>query len=818
MPESTPGPLDGIRVLDLATPLAEATGRVFADLGAEVIKVEPPGGCAARRTPPFEDGREDDPEGSLFWRAWGLGKASVVLDLEATADRESFLDLVRGADVLVESDTPGVMEARGLGFEALRRENPSLLYVSVTPFGQTGPEATSPATDLTLASAGGLVNLQGDKDRPPVPIGHPEASHHGAVQGAADAMLALLSRNKDGRGQHLDVSTHAAMVWTLLFAEAFPVLLGENQPASGENRAQPQELLPGVVIPDKAACKDGFLVMTLVLGEVGAKSFGGMMRWAAECGGLDDDLAGHDWAVMFELLGQGKLTPPDMARGFEQFVAFLKTRTKGEVQQRALENKWLIGPAWTAADLQADRQLAARDYWREVAGTTHPGPFARLSETPVQYRRPAPTLGQDQALVSSARRSPALPAQPSAPRAQLFEGLKVADFSWVGALPLVSKDLANLGATVVRIESEKHVDPVRMIPPWTDGIPNISTGYVMANFNQSKLGLALDLGTPEGRAVALELVDWADVVTESFTPGSAAKLGLDYETLRKRKPDLVMISSCMRGQTGPEAAYTAFGLQGAGLAGFVAVTGWPDRVPSGPWGAYTDFIAPRYSLCALAAALLHREKTGQGQYIDFSQVEAAIHFLEPMVLDYTVNGRIADRAGHDSQRACPNGVFATEGVERYVAISVEGPEQWAALRSALPELTGFDDPELEPLAGRLTRKAELDAELARVCAGKEPFALAEGLRRAGVPAYIVARGTDLLEDPQLLDRGFFVELDHPRIGRVRFDGAVTRFSATPARPTWAGPTIGQHTFEVLQDVLGYDEARIAELAEAGALT
>jgi crotonobetainyl-CoA:carnitine CoA-transferase CaiB-like acyl-CoA transferase len=813
----TPGPLDGIRVLDLATPLAEASGRVLADLGAEVIKVEPPGGCAARFTAPFVDGEQGNPEGSLFWKAWGLGKRSVVLDLESRADRGKLLRLARGADVFVESFTPGTLEALGLGADALCAENPTLVYVSITPFGQTGPEAKHPATDLTLGAAGGLLDLQGDGDRPPVPVGYPESSCHGAVQAAADAVLALYSRERDGRGQHLDASMQAAMVWTLLFATGYSALLGENKPGAGEGRGSPTELLPGVAIPDRARLKDGFAVMTLVLGEVGARSFGKMMAWAAESGGLDDDLAPLDWTIFFQLLGEGKLAPADIARGFDQFVAFLGTCTKAEIQQRAVAEAWLVGPAWTTADLLADPQLAARDYWTEVGDVIHPGAFARLSRTPIRYRRPAPALGADQALVDDEARSPSVPAgATAAPRTALLEGLKVADFSWVGAGPLVSKDLANLGAQVVHVESEKHVDPLRIIPPWVGGVPNVNTGHVAANFNQSKLGLALDLATEAGREVAYRLVDWADVVVESFTPGTASKLGLDYETLRQRKPDLVMLSSCMRGQTGPEAQYTGFGLQGAGLAGFVAVTGWSDRLPSGPWGAYTDFIAPRFSIAALGAALHHRDRTGEGQYIDLSQIEAAMHFLEPMVLDYTVNGRITPLRGLESDRACPHGVFAADGVHRYVAIAVETESQWRALKGCVPafaEVSGAD-----ALGERRARKAEIEATLAAWCRYQEPFAVSRALREAGVPAYVVMRGTDLHEDPQLRHRAFFTELDHPRIGKCRYDGPVTRFSATPTRPHRAGPTIGQDSFQVLSELLGYSEEEIAELAAADLLT
>jgi crotonobetainyl-CoA:carnitine CoA-transferase CaiB-like acyl-CoA transferase len=813
-----PGALSGIRVIDLCTPLAEATGRVLADLGAEVIKVEPPGGCAARFTVPFEKGREGDVEGSLFWRAYGVGKKSVVLDTKDSSDRDKLLELVKGADIFLESSTPGEMKAQGLDHEALCAINPTLLYVSVSPFGQTGPNALQPATDLTLSAAGGLMNLQGDKDRPPVPVGYAEASHHGAVQAAADVTSALYSRHRDGRGQHLDVSCQAAMAWTLLFSTGYPIMIGEDQPASGAKRSEKQELLPGVVVPVHARCKDGFVVMTLVLGEVGAKSFGSMMQWANEFDAIDQDLAEHDWTGMFDLLMGGKITPPDIQRAFDQFIAFLSARTKSEIQQRAVEGKWLIGPAWTTADLLGDAQLAARDYFTDVGGDLHPGAFVRMSQTPIQLAA-APTLGRDQALVAGATRKPNVPKKLSAtPRAKIFEGLKVADFAWVAALPLVSKDLANMGATVVKVESETHLDPLRMLPPWKDMIPNVDTSYAPANYNQSKLGLALDLSLDAAREVALRLVDWADVVTESFTAGSAKRLGLDYETLRKRKPDLIMISSCMRGQTGPEAAYTGFGMQGAGLAGFVGLTGWPDRMPSGPWGAYTDFIAPRFALAALAAALHHRDQTGEGQYIDQSQIESALQYISPALLEYTVNGRIAGLGGHDSQRACPHAVFATEGTQRYIAIAAETTEQWHALRAQVPGLSEFSASELDALSARIDHKSQLEAPIAVWCADQEPFALADQLRKAGVPAYVVMRSSDLLEDPQLLAREHFIELEHSQLGRQRFDGPVTKFSGTPVVPRHAGPTIGENTFDVLTEVLGMSDDEVAELAATGALS
>jgi crotonobetainyl-CoA:carnitine CoA-transferase CaiB-like acyl-CoA transferase len=798
-----PQSLAGIRVLDLATPAAELAGRVFADLGAEVLKIEPPGGCASRRTPPFAKGREGDPEGSLYWRAYGLGKKSLVLDLERAEGRARFRELARGADVLIESFTPGTLDALGLGYEALARENPALVYASVTPFGQRGPEAKSPATDLTLAAAGGLLNLQGDRDRAPVPIGWPETSHHGAVQAAADALLALLERRRTGLGQHLDSSMQAAVVWTLLFSTGHSTLYGEDVPGWGEKRGDPPpQLLPGLVIPNMARCKDGFVAMTLVLGEVGARSFGSLMRFAAEHGALAPDIAEKDWSQWLQLLGGGKLAPPDIVRGFDQLVAFLGTRTKAELHERSVKDRWLIAPALSAPDLLSDRQLDSRGYWVRVGDALHPGPFAKLTRTPIRVERAAPRLGADQSLAAAPKQRPHVPAGAKQPRTTLLDGLKVADFSWVGAGPLVSKDLANLGATVVHVESDKKVDPLRYIPPWKDRMPNPATGHTPANFNQSKLGLALDLAHPEARAVAHRLVDWADVVIESFTPGTAEKMGLDWATLSAKKPGLVMLSSCMRGQTGPERRYTAFGLQGAALAGFVGVTGYPDRMPSGPWGAYTDFIAPRFSIAALAAALHHKDETGEGQYIDLAQAEAAIHFLAPLVLDYQVNGRVAGLAGHRSERARPHGVYRAAGKERFVAVAVETDAQWDALRALVPALESRDD----------------DAPLAAWLLGEEPFAAAERLRRAGVPAYVVLRATDLHQDPQLLSRDFYVRLDHPRVGPALYDGPVTLFSATPAVIQRAGPAVGQDTFEVMTGILGYGDEEVAELAAAGVLS
>lgn len=821
------GPLEGIRVLDLSTPLAEATGRVLADLGAEVIKIEPPGGCEARFAPPFvgprQDPREGDPEASLFWQAFGLGKRSVVLDIDDAEAREQFLALVAGADILIESFTPGVMAAKGLGADALCLQNPMLLYVSVSPFGQAGPYAKHPATDLTLAAAGGLLNLQGDGDREPIPVGLPETAHLGAVQAAADVLSALYARNRTGHGQHLDSSIQAAVLWSLLFVTDYAAT-GEDPPGFDDTRSgrtASQNIVPGLPLPVVEPCKDGYVVMTLVLGTQGAFGFNAAMNWIGDQGGLDADLMEIDWMTWIEQVMEGSLTLDTARRGLDQFLAFLRTMTKAEIHERAVAQKWLIAPINLTPDLISDPQLNARDFWIELAGRKHPGPFARLSETPIRYERPAPRLGQDQALLESTKREPHPPTVPepssTSSRSQIFEGLNVADFSWIAAGPLITKDLANLGATVLRVETENRVDTLRFLPPWI-GPPGTTTGHTAANMNQSKLGIAIDFTTKAGLEVAHRMVEWADVVVENFTPGTAERLKLDYETLREINPDIVMLYTCMRGQTGPERKHTGFGVQGAALAGLAGVTGWPDRKPSLPWGAYTDFISPRYSLAALCAALHHRDRTGQGQCIDVSQVESAIHYLAPTILDYQESGRVLDRAGMTSEWGCPHGVYRTSETERFVAIETRSPEQWRALCGLVPALAQFSGDEFDSIEARLIRREEIDEALNCWCADQNSFEVANRLREAGVPAYASIRATDFHADAQLAARGFFIELEHGGFGKSLFDGAVTIFSDMPSRPTRAGPLIGEHTFKVMKEVLGYTDDEISEIASTGALT
>ncbi len=395
--------------------------------------------------------------------------------------------------------------------------------------------------------------------------------------------------------------------------------------------------------------------------------------------------------------------------------------------------------------------------------------------------------------------------------------VKVLDFAWVMAGPSATRALADYGAVVVRVESTRHVDTARTMAPFFGGKPGPEGSVLFQNLNAGKLGVTLDLTQTAGREVALDLVRWADVVVESFSPGTMPGWGLDYEALREAKPDIIMLSTCLMGQTGPLARFAGFGSLAAAIAGFYEITGWPDRPPAGPFGAYTDTVAPRFTAVAILAALDHRRRTGQGQYIDQSQGESTLHFLGPALLDYVVNSRVQGRTGNGDSTMAPHGVYPAAGDDRWVAVAVTNDEQWRALCEVMarPELA--DDERFATAEARLTRQDELDAIVSAWTDERDPHEAEATLQARGVPASAVQTSGDLFADPQLAQRGHFVEVEHPTHGPITLEGSRFRLSRTPARVERSGPTFGRDNQYVLETILGYSQERIAELAAAGVL-
>ncbi|HLZ70190.1 MAG TPA: CoA transferase [Dehalococcoidia bacterium] len=395
-------------------------------------------------------------------------------------------------------------------------------------------------------------------------------------------------------------------------------------------------------------------------------------------------------------------------------------------------------------------------------------------------------------------------------------GLKVLDFTWVMAGPAATRYLADYGATVVKVESATKIETGRTLGPAWQGNPDPETSAFMADNNAGKLGVTLNIRTESGQALARKLVQWADVVCEAFTPKVMRSCGLDYAALQRISPGLIMLSTSLNGLTGPYAQVAGYGTLGAALAGFAPFVEWPDRAPAGPFSAYTDYVAPKFAVAALLAALEHRRLTGEGQHLDMAQSEASIHFLGEAVLEFTANGRVWPPAGNSDRLLCPNGGYPAAGDDRWVALSVGSEQQWQALaRLAGPALAG--DARFATAEGRRRNEAALDAAIAAWTASQPPRELEAALQAAGVPASEVVTIAGAFEEPQLEARQHFIKVAHPVLGECFVENSRTKMLGTPAQITRANATLGEHTDYVLRELLGLGDDEIIEAVASGAV-
>ncbi|MDY7033475.1 MAG: CoA transferase [Thermodesulfobacteriota bacterium] len=811
------------RVLDLTDEKGFLCGRIFAELGAEVIKVEPPGGDPARNKGPFYADTQD-PEKSLFWFAYNAGKKGITLDIRSQEGKDILRRLVKGADFLIESFTPGHMEDLGLGYGDLEKINPRLIMTSITPFGQTGPYAHWTGPDIVPWALGGYMWMSGEPERAPLRISHPPQVYlHAGAMACVGSLMALFHRNRTGQGQHVDLSAQQCPVWMLTHTYSYWDLMKVNLTRQGGWRQFGQ-----IRIKTLWPCKDGHITFLFLGGLIGAKGQRRLVELMKQDGMAPDWLIDFDWDSFDAFTATDEKLSPIT----DIFGKFFKTKTKAELLKEAVHSGIMLAPVNTVHDVLQDPHLKARDFWVEVehrelgATITYPGPPCKMSETPWIVRGRAPLIGEhneeicgkehglsDNEVVTPKQNG----GHPGVEKNGPLDGIHILDFTSTVLGPTVTRYLADHGATVIKVESMAHPETLRLATPYAGNDPNINKSGYFAVYNASKLSLTLNMQKPKAREVARKLVEWADIVTESFVPGVMEKWGLSYQDVKKIKPNIIMASTCLQGQTGPYSGHRGYGQMVSAMAGWFELTGWPDSEPVGPYSAYTDWVDWNYLLLSILSALDYRDRTGKGQYIDQSQYESGLNFLVPAILDYTVNNRIAGRMGNRDPYAAPHGAYRCLGEDRWCVIAVSNDDEWTSFCEVTENPDWIKDPRFSGQEARKKNEDELDRLVEQWTTQRHPEDIMKMMQEKGVAAAVVQNAEDLFRDPQLQHRNHFVTLNHAEMGPHCVGSSVFKLSKCPNAPTSPAPLLGEHNEYVLKDILELSDDEIGDLVAEGVL-
>ena len=399
---------------------------------------------------------------------------------------------------------------------------------------------------------------------------------------------------------------------------------------------------------------------------------------------------------------------------------------------------------------------------------------------------------------------------------QSLKGVKVVEFAAFAAGPAVGKHLADHGATVVHIESRARLDGFRAhYPPYKDNIHGLNRSGLFALCNNDKLDITLNLKkAPQATELAKRIVAWSDVVIENFSPGTMARLGLDYQSLKQIKPDLVMLSSSNLGQTGPHAHHAGFGSQLSSLAGFTHLTGYPDGSPQILYGPYIDYIAVAYGAVAILAALDYKRRTGKGNYIDTAQYETGLQYLAPILLDYKVNGKVASRNANRDPSASPHGAYPCKGDDQWCVLSVHSESEWTALCGAMGNPGWTGDTKFSSHESRKANEDDLDRRIGEWTIGFTAQEVMEKLQSAGVRAGVVNTMKEVYSDPQLAQRPQWVELEHPEIGTMHYQRPPFLLTKTPPGPSRRDPLLAENNEYFYKDLLGLSQQEYNQLVEA----
>jgi crotonobetainyl-CoA:carnitine CoA-transferase CaiB-like acyl-CoA transferase len=802
----TTGPLSGISVLECGEGVAAAFAtKLMADLGANVIKVEPPEGDLTRRYGPFP-ANQPDPEKSGLFIYLNANKRGVTLDLSKEKDRAAMRALLANADLLVHNVAPARRAELGLESAKLITDFPQLVIAAISPFGGSGPYRDWKAYELNVVNAGGWAFLSpGASEFPELPplkaFGH-QGDYQGGLHACFAALAGYFHRVGSGKGQSIEVSQQECIAGMLEMNLMHYTYAGRETSRLGTRVLGPWKIMDAA---------DGHILAVCV----------------------EED----QWKRLVELMGD-----PEWAH--EEVFQDRLARGRNADALYALMQEWISG--WKTQELYHEAQkrripFAAINQMKDIYSSEHMserGFFVELDQpgvgkikmpgAPSKYvsgwalRTPAPRLGQHNAELLNARKSARVSASPSSQKVASklpLAGIRVLDFTWAWAGPFCTMQLAHMGAEVIRIETEKRVCVTRGLPPFADDVPGPGRAGYYNQYNQGKRSITLDLSKPEAVQLALAMARHCDVVADNFAAGVMDRLGLGYEQFRARRPDIVMLSMSGYGQTGPLKSYVSYGPPAAATAGFFSLTGYEGHRPSEIGISYADPNAGIFGAVAVMMALLHRKLTGRGQYIDQSQLETALALLPEGLLDYALNGTPPKRSGNRHRWMAPHNCYKAAGDDdKWVSIAVGSDSEWRALCEVIGQPALAGDSRFRNAEARKQNENALDAIITEWTRSRDRWDVTRALQRAGVAAFPAMSNKDLATNEHLLERGFLVQMEHPIVGRRVHTGIPWSMSGTPCHIRHAAPLRGADTDSVLNELLGYSPNQIAQLRATGVLS
>ena len=777
--------LSHLRAVEVGGGIAASyAAKLLADAGADVIKIEPPGGDPLRSWSASGADLHDE-DGPLF-RFLNTSKRSHVADPDDPDDPALAL-LLATADILIDATPQGLPPA---SLAAARHQNPALVVVSISPWGRSGPYADRPATEFTLQAECGGLGKRGNPERPPVQSGGVIGEWTTGIYAGVGALAAARAAGRSGHGDHVDVSMFETMVMTMnTYAWIMGTFTGDTRPER-----------PGrtVELPSIEPTADGHVGFCTVAGQqfLDFLAMIGRPEWAD-----DPDICG----------------PGGRWRRREEFRAAVHAwttrRTTAEILAEASARRIPVAPIGDGATVPTLEAFSGREAFttNPSGGFTQPTVPYRLHGADVRAFEPVPAPGEHTGQIES--RAPRPPG--TEPAALPLHGVRVIDFTAWWAGPIASHSLALLGADVVKIESVQRPDGMRFAstrPPTTDQW--WEWGMVFHGANTNKRAITLDLRSPEGVAVAERLIADADVVIENFTPRVMEGFGLTWERLSALNPRLIMTRMPAFGLDGAWRNNTGFAQTMEQLTGMAAITGYPDEDPQIPRGP-CDPLAGMHAVFATLGALEERDRTGRGRLVEVTMVAAALNAAAEQLVEYSALGRQLPRTGNRGPRAAPQGVYPAAGTERWVAVAVADDRQWGALCGLLDR---SDWAQYGSVTERQAASDAIDAGLAQWIAAQSDEDAVAALVGAGVPAAVVVLGAEVGDHPQLRARSFIEPVQHPVCGEVPAASLPFRFDSVPGPWTRApAPLLGEHNREVLGEELGLSDAELAELQAKGVI-